>query len=154
VVPAVPGFQFQLENYASKIRALSLVWFLYAAFSLFTGMAGLTFAHAFLTNHFGNWNHNAWSDNAGPPVWFFPMILRFAWTKLLVSTGLAIMAGLGLRERAQWGRIVAIIVAFLSLLHFPFGTVLGIWTLVLLMGYQNSTLYAQLSWNPQVGPQP
>jgi hypothetical protein len=57
---------------------------------------------------------------------------------------LALAAGWGLMERAPWGRIVAIVAAFLSLLRFPFGTALGIWTLVVLLGYRNSTLYEQL----------
>jgi hypothetical protein len=36
------------------------------------------------------------------------------------------------------------VVSFLSLIKFPVGTALGIWTLVVLMGFQNSTLYEQL----------
>ncbi len=42
---------------------------------------------------------------------------------------------------AHWGRIVAIVAAFLSLLKFPFGTAIGIWTLVVLLGYSNARLY-------------
>jgi hypothetical protein len=37
------------------------------------------------------------------------------------------------------------------LLKFPVGTALGIWTLVILMGYRNATLYDQLGWNQQAG---
>jgi hypothetical protein len=70
--------------------------------------------------------------------------LNFAWDILLLRSGLALAAGLGLLERAPWGRIVAIVAAFLSLLKFPFGTAIGIWTLVVLMGYRNSSLYEQL----------
>lgn len=151
VVPPVPGFQFQLESYAGKVRALSLVWFVYAALSLLMGLAGLTFAHAFLSNHFGNWGHGPWSDGSGPPEWLGPAILHFVWVALLVRSALALIAGWGLYERTQWGRIVAIVAAILSLLKFPFGTALGIWTLVVLLGYQNTTLYEQLSWNPQTG---
>jgi hypothetical protein len=62
----------------------------------------------------------------------------------MVRTGMALVAAWGLLERAQWGRIVAIVAAFLSLLKFPFGTALGIWTLVVLLGYRNTTLYEQL----------
>src|ERR1700722_15688049 len=69
VVPPVPGFQFQLESYAGKVRALSLVWLIYAAFSLLVGLAGLTVAHQFFSNHFGNWGHGPWSDGSGPPEW-------------------------------------------------------------------------------------
>lgn len=150
VVPPVPGFQFQLESYAGKVRALSLAWMVYAALSLLTGLAGLSFAHAFFSHHFGNWSNGPWGDNSD---WFFPAIVHLVWVAITLRSALALVAAWGLYERTQWGRIVAIVAAFLSLLKFPFGTALGIWTLVVLMGYQNSTLYAQLSWNPQTGVQ-
>jgi ABC-type glycerol-3-phosphate transport system permease component len=79
-----------------------------------------------------------------PPEWLFPAVLHFAWIAVVVRTALALMAGWGLMEHSQWGRIVAIVAAFLSLLKFPFGTALGIWTLVVLLGYRNSSLYEQL----------
>ena len=142
-VPPVPGFQFQLESYAGQIKTLSIVWFIYAAFSFITGVAGLTFARAFLFNHFGNWDHGPWSNGLSPE-WLFPMIMHFAWAVLILRTVLAVVVAWGLLERARWGRILAIVVAFLSLLKFPFGTALGIWTLVVLLGYRNSTLYEQL----------
>ena len=153
VVPPVPGFQFQLENYAGKVRTLSMVWFLYAAVSLLLGVAALTFAQAFFANHFfGQWGHNQWGDGSVPPEWIGPAIIHAAWSLLVLRSGLALVAGWGLYERSQWGRIVAIVAAFLSLLKFPFGTALGIWTLVTLMGYRNATLYEQISWNPMSGP--
>jgi hypothetical protein len=152
-VPQVPGFAFQIENYAGKIRALSVVWGIYAAFSLLTGIAGLTFAHAFIGNHFGPfghgpWGNSPWSGSPFPEEWFGHAIFGFIWGALLVRSALAILVAWGLYERAQWARIVAIVVAFLSLLKFPFGTALGIWTLVVLMGYRNSTLYDQLGPPP------
>jgi len=150
VVPPVPGFQFQLESYAGKVRALSVAWFVYAALSLLLGLAGLSFAQAFFGNHFGRWGHGPWGDGFGPD-WFGPAILHLVWVAITIRSVLALVAAWGLYERAQWGRVVAIVAAFLSLLKFPFGTALGIWTLVVLLGYQNSTLYDQLSWNPQTG---
>jgi len=146
-VPPVPGLEFQLQNYAGKVKALSVVWFIYAAFSLLTGIIGLVFANAFLSGRFGPWfqsPHGPWGNGGMPPMWFGPAILHFAWVFLVVRAGLALAAGWGLLERAPWGRIVAIVAAFLILLKFPFGTALGIWTLVMLLGYKNSTLYEQL----------
>jgi hypothetical protein len=153
VVPPVPGLQFQLESYAGKVKALSLVWFIYAALSLVTGLGALTFAHAFLNNHFGNWAHGPWGDGSGPPMWLGQTIFHFIWVALVFRAALALVAGWGLHERSQWGRIVAIVAAVLSLVKFPFGTALGIWTLVVLLGYQNTTLYEQLSYSPQLNPQ-
>lgn len=143
-VPPVPGLGFQLDNYAGKVKALSIVWFIYAGLSLLTGVAGLTFAHAFLFNHFGPWGHRPWSDGPMSPEWFGPAILHFAWAFIVLRSALAVVAAWGLLERAQWGRLVAIVAAFLIILKFPFGTALGIWTLVVLLGYRNTTLYEQL----------
>jgi type IV secretory pathway VirB2 component (pilin) len=140
----VPGIQFQLESYAGKIRALSVVWFIYAGLALVTGIMGLAFAKAFLGGHFGPWTNGPWAHGPLPPEWIFPAALHFVWLTVVIRVVLAIAAGYGLMERAQWGRIVAIVAAILSLLKFPFGTALGIWTLVVLLGYRNSTLYDQL----------
>ncbi|MGD0942166.1 MAG: hypothetical protein ABR905_20935 [Terracidiphilus sp.] len=145
VIPPVPGLEFQVQNYAGKVKALSVVWFIYAAFSLITGFVGLAFANAFLNGRFGPWMHGPWGGgNPMPPMWFAPALLHLAWVFIALRGGLALVAGWGLAERAPWGRIVAIVAAFLNILKFPFGTALGIWTLVMLMGYKNSTLYDQL----------
>jgi hypothetical protein len=140
----VPGFQYQLESYAGKVKALGIFWFIYAAFSLALGLAGLSFANAFLSGHFGPWINGPWGRGPIPPWIFGPAFLRFAWVVIVVRAGLALVAGWGLMERTQWGRIVAIVAAFLSILKFPIGTALGIWTLVVLLGYRNTTLYDQL----------
>jgi hypothetical protein len=155
VVPPVPGMQFELENYAGKVRALSIVWFVFAGLSMLSGFIGLGFVHAIFLNHFGNWGHGGWPNgDDGPPAWLGQLIFHAVWVAVLMRTVLALLVGWGLHERSQWGRILAIVASFLSLLKFPFGTALGIWTLVSLMGYRNATLYEQLSWNPQGVPLP
>jgi hypothetical protein len=135
----VPGLEFQLQNYAGKLKVLGIFWLIYAAVALVTGIAALAFFSAYFSGHFGPWMHGPL-----PPMWFGPMILRFGWLILLVRVGLAAAAGWGLLERAPWGRIVAIVAACVCLIKFPFGTAMGIWTLVVLLGYRNSTLYEQL----------
>ena len=143
-VPSVPGLEFELQNYAGKVKALAVVWYIYAAFALLTGIVGLAFANAFFSGRFGPWMQGPWAHNPMPPLWFMPAFLHFAWVFLVLRAALALAAGWGLMERAPWGRIVAIVAAILSLIKFPFGTALGIWTLVVLLGYRNSTLYEQL----------
>ena len=140
-VPSAPGFEFQLQNYAGKVKALSVVWFIYAAYSMITGFVGLAFANAFLSGRFGPWMHGPWGH---APFFFGPAMLHFAWVFVVIRGALALAAGWGLMERTEWGRILAIVAAFLSLLRIPFGTALGIWTLVVLLGYRNTTLYEKL----------
>ena len=79
-----------------------------------------------------------------PPDWLGPVIMHLALPFILIRSALAFAAGWGLLERTQWGRVVAIVAAVLSLLKFPFGTAIGVWTLVMLLGYRNTTLYQQL----------
>ncbi len=138
-VPPVPGLEFQVESYAGKVKALGIFWFVYAGLTLLLGLAGLTFAKAFMSGGMGPWMHNP-----VPPMWLGPVFIHLTWVMLVLRAGLALAAGWGLMEHTQWGRLVAIVAAVLSLIKFPFGTALGIWTLVVLLGYRNSTLYDQL----------
>jgi hypothetical protein len=142
-VPPVPNLDFQLQNYAGRIRALSIVWFIWGALSLALGAAGMFFANAWLNGSFGPGMHAPWAHTPwGPEVG--PAILRFGWSIIIVRSALAIIAGWGLMERTQWGRIVAIAAAFVNLIKIPIGSALGIWTLVTLLGYRNTTLYDRL----------
>ena len=144
---SVPQLQFQLQRYAGRVRVLGIFWLVYAGLILVTGMAGLMFAGAFLAGHFPPWiqgPRGLGGRGPLPPEWIGPMALHFVWVLLIARAGLALAAGWGLLERAQWGRILAVVAALLSLLKFPFGTALGIWTLVLMLGCRNAALYEQL----------
>ena len=143
-VPPVPGLQFQLESYAGKVKALGILWLVWAALSLAFGVVGLTVAKAFMFGHFGPWMNGPWAHGPLPPEWLGSAIMQFAWVILVIRSGLALAAGWGLMERTQWGRVVAIVAAFFNVLKFPFGTALGVWTLILLLGYRNATLYDDL----------
>ena len=143
-VPPVPGLQFLVENYASKIKTLGVFWLIYAGLGFLLGLAGLTFAKAFMSGGFGPWMHGPWMHGNVPPFFLAPAFMHLIWFFLVVRAGLALAAGWGLMEHAQWGRLVAIVAAIFNLIKFPFGTALAIWTLVVLLGYRNSSLYEQL----------
>jgi hypothetical protein len=142
--PGVPNLAFEVANYSNRVRALSTVWFIYGALSLVRGVVGLAFANSFL-NGGGFWMHGPWARDGFPlGPGFGPAIIHFAWTMVILRSGIAFVAGWGLMQRAPWGRVVAIIAAFLCILKIPFGTALAIWTLVSLLGYRNTSLYDQL----------
>jgi hypothetical protein len=138
-VPPVPDFQFQIQSFAGKVRALSIVWYIYAGLTFVFGFIGMAFARAALAGRFGHW-----MNGPMPMEWMGPAILHLAWIFIVIRAGLALAAGYGLMEHAPWGRVVAIVAAFFSILKFPLGTALAIWTLVMLLGYRNNALYDQL----------
>ncbi len=44
-----------------------------------------------------------------------------------------ILGGIGLLKRAEWARILVLVLGFLNLINFPLGTLLGIYTIWALM---------------------
>lgn len=53
----------------------------------------------------------------------------------------SILAGVGLLQRQEWGRILALVVGIISLIDVPFGTALGIYSIWLLMDDGTRTLF-------------
>lgn len=139
---SIPGFQFQLDSYGNKVKVLGVLWFIYGGLTLLIGIAALTFARAFFLGGMGHWMHGP--GPMPPMVWLAPLWLRFAGVFIAGWAALSAVAGWGLIQHAQWGRVLAIVVAILNILKFPFGTALGIFTLVILLGYQNTRLYEHL----------
>ncbi len=143
---AGPGGVMPMAQLDRRVQALAVGWLVYAALIALTGMAGLAFAHAWMGGHmgdFGPWVGHGWGRPLGmrmPLFW-----LKFSWIGLGFRVGLTVAAGLGLMQRASWGRWVAIVAAVFSLFHFPFGTGLGIWTLVVLAGAPNAAGYEVLA---------
>ncbi len=62
---------------------------------------------------------------------------------LLILSIPKIIAGIGLMKRQEWGRILALIVAFLSILNFPLGTALAIYSFVILIKEETIQLFRQ-----------
>ncbi len=111
-----------------------------------TGLIGLAFAHAWMGGHdFGSWGGHCFGRNFfnGPTMPF--VFLRFARVVLFVKAALALAAGVGLMQKASWGRWVAIVAGCLAIFHPVLGTALGIWTLVVLLNAPNAAGYEAMA---------
>lgn len=112
-------------NKATKPDLLTLVavWEFIAAFLAFIGI-GAIIVFAFPAVGF---------------MWLGPTIgtifgLSVAIFVLLAYVGLSVAGGIGLLNGKEWGRIMSIVQAALSLLSFPFGTTIGILVIIYLSG--------------------
>ena len=56
-----------------------------------------------------------------------------AMTFMLILSLPSIIAGIGLLKHHEWARVMAIIVGCISLIDFPIGTALGVYTLIILL---------------------
>jgi hypothetical protein len=143
-----PGFPLgvlPLAQVERRVNALAVGWFVYAGLSAIGGLFALAFAHAWMSGHGGAWSGHGFGHNYlyGPAMPFF--FMRFARIALFLRVALALAAGIGLMQKASWGRWVAIVAAFLVLLHPILGTALGIWTLVVLLSAPNAAGYQAMA---------
>jgi hypothetical protein len=52
-----------------------------------------------------------------------------------------IIGGIGLLKGHEWARILILVVSFLSLLNIPFGTALGVYSIVILLNKETAQLF-------------
>lgn len=101
------------------LRNVAVLWLVYSALRLLPGL---------FLNTLSNWDF-PFSDTP----FFVHGIVRAVGGIFLVTGAIGLVAGWGLYERRPWARILAIVLAFLNLLHPPFGTAIGIYTLWVLL---------------------
>jgi hypothetical protein len=112
---------------------LGILWCVYGGFRLLRGIIGIVILHTLTLRSFGD---GGWpmGGTFSPvfPVWLnalLPMIAAFT----ILGTVLSFATGYALLTRRPWGRTIAIVAAVLSLIKFPFGTALGVYTLWVLV---------------------
>jgi hypothetical protein len=135
--PAAPYFASpNRSRVACHVRTLGILWIVVSAMRLLPALGLLAFSHMgrmdfpFMPSQF------RWL--------MMPMMGAFG--VFLSATALVgLAAGWGLLDRRPWARVFAIVVGCLSLLSFPFGTALGIYTLWVLAGAGADMEYERLA---------
>jgi hypothetical protein len=117
---------------AGHIRNLAVLWLVYSALRLLPGL---------FLNSFLNWGF-PFNDDV---PYFVHGVVR-AVSGIFIATGvIGLIAGWGLYERRSWARILAIVLAFLSLMHPPFGTAIGAYTLWVLLPAASEAEYQRMA---------
>jgi len=131
-----------LAQVERRVNALGVAWLVYSGLGVFFGLIGMAFVSASIGRHWGgSWQFSGrFPHPATGLLW-----VRFAWMALALRVGLGLAAGIGLLQKTPWGRWVAIVAGCLTLLHFPFGTAMGIWTLAVLLRAPNAAGYEAMA---------
>jgi len=120
---------------AGHVRLLGIFWLAYSAIRLTGGL--------FLSAIFPRFFEGAFWPTHLP--FFLPGLLRGIGTILLLSGILGVVAGWGLLDRQPWARLLAIVLGCFALLHIGIGTVLGIYTLWVLLPAESEREYRQMA---------
>ncbi len=75
------------------------------------------------------------------PLGFFGSLLTVLGIIVLAKAALGFIAGYGLMHHEAWARIVALVLAFISLFNIPFGTAIGVYTMWVLLPSESQREY-------------
>ena len=121
------------------IHLLSIFWF---AISALNGVGGLFLV--ILANTL--FPHLREMKDVPPdvPIGFLTALVSTLGIIVLAKAACGFVAGWGLLKREPWARVVTLVLAFISLINFPFGTALGVYTLWVLLPGQSQQEYDSL----------
>ncbi len=111
------------------VNTLGILYIVFGALGLFGALAILVvFRMTGAFFDFGavtHWNTYTYT-HAAPLLRLIGLIIA---TAIAITSIPGIIAGIGLINRTEWGRIFALILGAINLINFPFGTALGIYAI-------------------------
>ena len=142
LAPADPAQVFQ-----HHVRVLGILWLSYGVFGIIMSIWILAFSHYFLP---GMQDLMSRGDASFPfPIIHFMHVIYAISSAYGAATGiLGVVAGATLLQKKPAARILAVVAAFLSVLSFPLGTAVAVYTLIVLMPNDAARNYQQLVSTP------
>ena len=120
------------------IRLLGLFWLAFSAFNT----VGAVILYVLANTLFAHMHELGAPEGATS---FLRPLLSVVAIMLLAKAAVGFLAGWGLLQREKWARIVALVLAFISLFtNIPFGTALGVYTMWVLLPSQSEREYEAL----------
>lgn len=139
VVPPMTEEAADLDVFAKRLRQLGIFWYLFAVLNVALGVVGLFMLQIGATQIAGTWE--PWPH---PPGTAWMLAGKFGWSLVAARVLTAVVAGFGLRARAEWGRGAALLASLPAITQFPIGLLLGCFTAARLLGRRSAALYARL----------
>jgi hypothetical protein len=138
IVGPVLSTQAMPGRVRQHVHLLGILWFAMSALNVVGGLIVLVV---------GNTLFPHLHDLGAPremPTEFFTSIMTIVGIMILAKAGVGFLAGWGLIQRESWGRVIALVLAFISLFNIPFGTAIGVYTLWVLLPGQSQGEYDAL----------
>ncbi len=123
-----------------NLQVLAILWLVCGSLEILAGVVLFVVANVL----FGIAVHMQ-GGNFGGAEPFVHTILTIVGTAVGIKGILSAVAGWGLLQRESWSRALAIVMGFLGLLHVPFGTALGIYTIWVLLPNESAQEFDRLA---------
>jgi hypothetical protein len=119
------------------VRLLAILWFALSAFEAIGGVVLLVLANTLFLHL------NEITQAPAPAGGFLHLLFTVLGIFVLAKSVAGFFTGWGLLNREPWARIMALVLGFLALIHPPFGTALGVYTLWVLLPSESEAEYAR-----------
>ena len=127
----------QRSRIQEHVRLLAIFWFALSAFEVIGGIVLMVLANTLFAQM------SMPPAPGAPPLSFLRPLMTFVSIFVLAKAAAGFLVGWGLLNRESWGRVLALVLGFLSLLHPPLGTALGVYTLWVLLPSSSEAEYAR-----------
>jgi predicted nucleic acid-binding Zn ribbon protein len=139
IVGPVTAMQQRAGRVESHLHLLGILWLAISAFNTIGAVvlyivANTLFAHL----------HDFGAPPEAPTGFLRPLLSVIA-IFILAKAALGFIAGWGLMQREPWARVLALVLGLISLFNIPFGTIVGVYTLWVLLPAQSQQEYESIA---------
>jgi hypothetical protein len=129
-----------MEKHISLVAILNIVYrsmAIIGAIVLFC----LAYGFSFLMRFISHFNHNEIQDIPAEVFGIVQIVLAVIGILILIFAVVGIIGAIGVLRKKEWGRITLLIVSFFSLLSIPLGTILGVYSIWVLLNDETIRLF-------------
>ena len=131
----------RVSRVQEHVHLLGLLWLAISAFNVVGGVVLYVIANTLFAHM-----HEFGVPPEAPTGFLRPLLSVIAIFILAKAAG-GFVAGWGLLQRESWARVVAVVLAFISLFNIPFGTAIGVYTMWVLLPSDSQHEYDKLVEN-------
>jgi len=129
-----------MEKHITLVGILNIVYRSLAIFGsliLFAIAIGFRFFFEFVSRY----SHHEMNEIPTEVLDIVPLILTVVGIIILVFSIIGIIGAIGVIKRKEWGRITMLVISFFNLVHIPLGTILGVYSIWVLLNDETVRLF-------------
>ena len=138
ILGPVSSYQPRPARVQEHVHLLGILWLALSACNVIGGFVLYIIANTFFAHV-----HQLGQPEA--PTSFLRPLLSVIAIVVFAKSAVGFVAGWGLLQREPWARVLAVVLAFISLFNVPFGTAVGVYTMWVLLPGRSQQEYDALA---------